>query len=93
MRVDLLQGTLDMLILKALSWGSLHGYGIVSWLEQQTASAIVVEEGSLYPALHRLAQRGWVSAQRSSACALSAAIPIRWAGATWWSAMFPIPTS
>ena len=63
MRVDLLQGTLDMLVLKALTWGSMHGYGIVSWLEQQTNSAIVVEEGSLYPALHRLAQRGWVSAQ------------------------------
>ena len=63
MRVDLLQGTLDMLILKALTWGSMHGYGIVSWLEEQTSSAIVVEEGSLYPALHRLAQRGWVSAQ------------------------------
>jgi transcriptional regulator len=63
MRVDLLQGTLDMLVLKALTWGSMHGYGIVSWLEQQTESAIIVEEGSLYPALHRLAQRGWVSAE------------------------------
>jgi transcriptional regulator len=63
MRVDLLQGTLDMLVLKALTWGSKHGYGIVSWLEEQSESAIVVEEGSLYPALHRLAQRGWVSSQ------------------------------
>ena len=63
MKVDLLQGTLDMLILKALSWDSMHGYGIVSWLEQMTDAALVVEEGSLYPALHRLAKRGWVTAQ------------------------------
>ena len=63
MRVDLLQGTLDMLILKSLTWGSRHGYGIVSWLEEMTNSALVVEEGSLYPALHRLAKRGWVSAE------------------------------
>lgn len=63
MRVDLLQGTLDMLILKALTWGSMHGYGIVSWLEQTTDAALVVEEGSLYPALHRLARRGWVVAE------------------------------
>lgn len=63
MRVDLLQGTLDMLILKSLTWGSMHGYGIVSWLEQTTDAALVVEEGSLYPALHRLARRGWVVAE------------------------------
>ena len=63
MRVDLLQGTLDMLILKALTWGSMHGYGIVSWLEQMTDDALVVEEGSLYPALHRLAKRGWVTSE------------------------------
>ena len=63
MRVDLLQGTLDMLVLKALSWGSMHGYGIVSWLETMTDAALTVEEGSLYPALHRMAQRGWVTAQ------------------------------
>ena len=63
MRVDLLQGTLDMLILKALSWSSMHGYGISSWLEQMTDAALVVEEGSLYPALHRMAKRGWVKAE------------------------------
>ena len=63
MRVDLLQGTLDMLILKALSWESRHGYGIVSWLEQMSGAALVVEEGSLYPALHRMAKRGWVKAE------------------------------
>jgi transcriptional regulator len=63
MRVDLLQGTLDMLILKALSWSSMHGYGISSWLEQMTDAALIVEEGSLYPALHRMAKRGWVKAE------------------------------
>jgi PadR family transcriptional regulator, regulatory protein PadR len=63
MKVDLLQGTLDMLVLKALSWGPKHGYAIVDWLEEQTDAALLVEEGSLYPALHRMAKRGWVSAQ------------------------------
>ncbi len=63
MRVDLLQGTLDMLILKALSWDSKHGYGIASWLEQTSGAALVVEEGSLYPALHRMAKRRWVKAE------------------------------
>ena len=63
MKVDLLQGTLDMLVLKALSWGPKHGYAIVDWLEKQTNAALLVEEGSLYPALHRMAKRGWVSAQ------------------------------
>ena len=52
-----------MLILKALTWGSMHGYGIVSWLEQMTDSALVVEEGSLYPALQRRAKRGWETAE------------------------------
>ena len=63
MRVDLMQGTLDMLILKALSWESRHGYGIVSWLEQSSGAALLIEEGSLYPALHRMAKRGWVKAE------------------------------
>ena len=63
MQLDLMQGTLDMLILKALNWGSMHGYGIVRWLQQATDDALLVEEGSLYPALHRLARRGWVRAE------------------------------
>ena len=62
MKIDLLQGTLDMLILKALTWGSMHGYAITHWLEQATEEALRVEEGSLYPALHRLEERGWVEA-------------------------------
>ena len=63
MQVDLLRGTLDMLVLKALTGGALHGYGIARWLEAVTADALRVEEGSLYPALRRLMERGWVRAE------------------------------
>jgi transcriptional regulator len=59
----LLQGTLDILILKTLSWGPMHGYGIASWIEQQTKDTIQVEEGSLYPALHRMERKGWIAAE------------------------------
>ena len=61
--VDLLQGTLATLILKYLSWGPLHGYGIARWIEQITDEELLVEEGSLYPALHRLQAREMVSSQ------------------------------
>jgi transcriptional regulator len=61
--IDLLQGTLTALILKALSWGSLHGYGIARWIEHATGEELLVEEGSLYPALHRLEARGLISSQ------------------------------
>jgi PadR family transcriptional regulator PadR len=61
--VDLLQGTLATLILKSLSWGPLHGYGIARWIEQITGDELLVEEGSLYPALHRLQAREMVSSQ------------------------------
>jgi PadR family transcriptional regulator len=61
--VDLLQGTLAALILKSLSWGPLHGYGIARWIEQVTEDELLVEEGSLYPALHRLQARGLVTSQ------------------------------
>ena len=63
MKVEFLQGTLDLLILKALAWGPMHGYGVARWLERTTDDALRVEEGSLYPALHRLTQRGWVAAE------------------------------
>ena len=63
MRLDLLQGTLDMLILKALSWGSNHGYGVARLIEDRTGDALAVEEGSLYPALHRMTRRGWIKAE------------------------------
>ena len=58
--VDLLQGTLDLLILKTLSWGPAHGYAIARWIEQLTGEVLRIGEGSLYPALHRLEERGWV---------------------------------
>lgn len=54
----LLHGTLDTLILKTLSHGPRHGYGVARWLEERTANTIVVEEGSLYPALYRLEKQG-----------------------------------
>jgi PadR family transcriptional regulator, regulatory protein PadR len=59
---DILRGTLDLLILQALSWGSAHGYGVARWIEQATGDALAVGEGTLYPALHRLEERGWIVA-------------------------------
>jgi PadR family transcriptional regulator PadR len=61
--VVLLQGTLDLLILKTLSWGSTHGYGIARWIQQVTGDVLRIEEGSLYPALHRLEKRGWIGSE------------------------------
>jgi transcriptional regulator len=61
MKFDLLQGTLDMLILKALTRSPMHGYAVVRWIQQTTDDALRVEEGSLYPALHRLEKRRWIS--------------------------------
>jgi len=63
MRVDLLQGTLDVLILKALSGGAKHGYQVARWLEEATDEVLTLEEGSLYPALHRLHRRELVEAE------------------------------
>ena len=60
---DILRGTLDLLILKALSWGPAHGYGVARWIEVATEDALAIGEGTLYPALHRLEERGWISAQ------------------------------
>lgn len=62
-RIDLLQGTLDMLILKTLQWGPQHGYSIVQALRTQSGEVLQVETGSLYPALHRLERQGWVSSE------------------------------
>jgi transcriptional regulator len=58
--LDRLQGTLDLLILKTLTWGPAHGYAIARWIEQLTGEVLRVGEGSLYPALHRLEEREWV---------------------------------
>ena len=60
---DLLKGTLDALILKTLTWGPRHGYGIAKWLEDVTDDTLVIEEGSLYPALYRLERKGWIEAE------------------------------
>jgi PadR family transcriptional regulator, regulatory protein PadR len=59
---DLLQGTLDMLILKIVALGSVHGYGISQSIRQISKEALQVQQGSLYPALHRLEKRGWLEA-------------------------------
>jgi transcriptional regulator len=60
---DILKGTLDLLILRALSAGTAHGYAVAKWLERATGDALAVGEGTLYPALHRLEARGWVSSR------------------------------
>ena len=62
-KADLLQGTLDLLILKALSLGPLHGYGIIQRIRQMSGELLFVEQGALYPALYRIEQRAWVSAK------------------------------
>ena len=59
--LELLRGTLDLLILRALKVESTHGYGVLKWIERATGDALKIEEGSLYPALYRLQKRGWVT--------------------------------
>ena len=63
---DILRGTLDLLILKALSCGAAHGYSVAKWVEYATDDALALGEGTLYPALHRLEERGWVSSSWGS---------------------------
>ena len=65
-RSDLLQGTLDVLILKTLSPGSMHGWGIAQRIQQLSQEVLEVNQGSLYPALHRLEQKGWIQAEWGS---------------------------
>lgn len=62
-KAALLQGTLDMLILRALSLGPLHGYGVIQRIRQMSDEMLAVEQGALYPALYRIEQRGWVSSR------------------------------
>jgi PadR family transcriptional regulator, regulatory protein PadR len=62
-RIELLQGTLDMLILRTLQWGPQHGYGISRAIQAGSGDVLTVETGSLYPALHRLEKEGWVSTE------------------------------
>jgi len=62
-RMELLQGTLDMLILQTLQWGPQHGLGISQVIRRRSEELIQIEAGSLYPALHRLEQQGWLSSE------------------------------
>jgi len=61
--LNILRESLDLLILKALTWGPKHGYTISEWIEESTGELLLIEEGTLYPALHRLAERGWVTSE------------------------------
>ena len=62
MSTDLVHGPLHLMILKTLTWGPAHGYTIARWIRQVTGDVLQIEEGSLYPALHRMEQRGWIEA-------------------------------
>jgi transcriptional regulator len=62
-KADLLQGTLDLLILKTLALERMHGWGISQRIQQMSSDVLQVQQGSLYPALHRLEQRGWIAAE------------------------------
>ena len=61
--LPLLKGTLDLLVLKALSWGPLHGYGIATWLEDRSEGTLGIDDSALYQALQRMETRGWLSAE------------------------------
>lgn len=61
--LDLLRGTLDLLVLKTLSWGPMHGLAVLRWIEDVSRQKLQIEEGALYPALHRMEQKGWLDAQ------------------------------
>ncbi|HUR21042.1 MAG TPA: PadR family transcriptional regulator [Vicinamibacterales bacterium] len=60
---DILRGTLDLLVLQALRWRPAHGYTVAKWVETATGDALALGEGTLYPALHRLEERGWVTSE------------------------------
>lgn len=62
-RIELLQGTLDLIILQTLTWGPRHGYGIAQLIQSTTEDVLQVDTGSLYPALHRLEKKGWVASE------------------------------
>ena len=63
MELDLVRGTLDLLILKTLSWGPMHGLAVMRSIEATTGDQLQIEEGALYPALHRLEDKGWLDAE------------------------------
>lgn len=60
---DLLRSSLDLLILKSLTWGPMHGYAVSEWIGSATDEVLLLEEGTLYPALHRLEHRGWLASE------------------------------
>ena len=62
-KTELLKGTLDLLVLQTLASGNAHGYGIARWIEDTTRDALQIEEGSLYPALYRMEDRGWITSE------------------------------
>ncbi len=61
--IPMLKGTLDLLVLKTLSWGPMHGYGIATWLEQRSDGSLLLDDSALYQALQRMEGRGWLSAE------------------------------
>lgn len=61
--LELMQGTLDLLVLKSLTWGPLHGYAVARWVRDTTRDDLQIEEGALYTALHRMEKRGWIEAE------------------------------
>ena len=61
--LDVVRGTLDLMILRALSWGPMHGLATLRWIEQRTRGELQIEDGALYPALHRLEQRSWLESE------------------------------
>ena len=61
--LDLLQGTLDVLVLKTLTWGPRHGYAVAEWIRQTTKGTLSTEEGALYTSLHRMEQRKWIESE------------------------------
>ena len=65
-RIELLQGTLDLLILQTLRWGPRHGYGIAQMIRASSHDVLQIDTGSLYPALHRLERQGWIAAEWST---------------------------
>jgi len=61
--LEVVRGTLDLLILRTLSWGPMHGLAALRWMEQATKQRLQIEEGALYPALHRMERKGWLDAE------------------------------
>ena len=61
--LELLQGTLDLLVLKTLTWGPMHGYSVARQIRERSDNVFLIEEGALYPALHRLERAGWIESE------------------------------